>query len=182
MAYAAGGRPNPYAQNPQSEIGPFQIESVLGQGGMATVYRARGRDSREVALKVLSGQIANRPKMRELFQREFRTVIKLNHPSIVRVFDMGEANGQLYIAMQLIEGQLLKDFLQKQKKLSEVLAIELTRQLADILNYVHAQNIVHRDMKPGNVLLDQRRRAVLFDFGTALDQAHPMPEISIRWG
>lgn len=176
MAYAAGEYSNPHAQNPPQEIGQYKVESVLGRGGMATVYRARGRDSREVALKVLSGQIANRPKMREMFQREFRTVAKLNHPNIVSVFDMGETSGQLYIAMQLIDGQLLKDFLQKQKKLSEVLAIELARQLADILHYVHAQNIVHRDIKPENILLDQRRRAILFDFGTALDQAYPLPD------
>jgi len=176
MAFAASGYQDAYNQSSPQSLGAFQIDSVLGQGGMAIVYKARGRDGRDVALKVLSGAIANRPKMREMFQREFRTVYKLNHPNIVRVFDIGEANGQFYIAMQLAEGPTLGDFLQKQKKLSEVLAIEIARQLADILNYVHEQGIVHRDIKPSNVLLDQRRRPLLFDFGTALDVADPMPD------
>lgn len=176
MAHAVGGSANPYIQTPPKELGPFRIESVLGQGGMATVYRAFGRDGRAVALKVLSGQIANRPKIREMFQREFRTVLKLNHPNIVRVFDMGEASGQLYIAMQIVEGQTLQDFILKQKKLSEVLAIELARQLAETLDFVHARRIVHRDIKPSNVLLDVRRRPLLFDFGTALDLDDPLPD------
>lgn len=176
MAHAVGGSANPYVQTLPKELGPFSIESVLGQGGMATVYRARGRDGREVALKVLSGQIANRPKIRDMFQREFRTVLKLNHPNIVRVFDMGEASGQLYIAMQIVEGPTLQDFVLKQKKLSEVLAIELARQIAETLDFVHAHSIVHRDIKPSNILLDARRRPLLFDFGTALDLNNPLPD------
>lgn len=176
MAQAIGGRATPYTQTLPKELGPFRIESVLGQGSMATVYRARGRDGREVALKVLSGQTASRPKIREMFQREFRTVLKLNHPNIVRVFDMGEASGSLYIAMQLIEGQTLQDFLRKQKKLSEVLAIGLARQIADTLHLVHTHNIVHRDIKPSNILLDQRRRPLVFDFGTVLDLTDPLPD------
>jgi len=132
---------------------------------MGVVYRAEQlRLERTVALKLLVPELSNADGFRERFIREARTAAAIQHPNIVTVYDAGEADGLLYIAMQLIEGTDLATTLSRAGALEPPRALEILGQVADALDAAHALGIVHRDVKPGNVLLDSAR-AYLTDFG-----------------
>jgi serine/threonine-protein kinase len=148
-------------------LGQYEIITPLGQGGMASVYRAYQTNlDREVAIKVIAPQFANDPAFAERFRREARSIARLRHPNILTVYDAGEETGMLYLAMELVEGQTLKEELQG-KGLDAERAARLISQVASALDYAHSKGIIHRDVKPANVLLDQDGRAVLSDFGIA---------------
>lgn len=149
-------------------LGPYQIEAILGSGGMATVYRALAPQGETVALKTLFPPPGVGPDMLARFEREARTVAKLRHPAIVPVLDAGHAAGLSYIVMALIEGESLADRLQAERRLDEATAADIAWQMADALHYAHSQNIIHRDVKPANILLTADGRAMLTDFGVAL--------------
>jgi len=164
-------------------LGGYVIESMLGQGAVAIVYRARSPQSRVVALKVLNDVAAAQPKIRLMFQNEYRITSRLQYPGVVQVRDTGMIDGHLFIAMDLVEGKTLQDFQGKDKGLGETVAVNLARQLANTLHYVHQQQVVHRDLKPSNVFVTQDGRALLFDFGAALDlRAPPHAEASGIYG
>lgn len=153
-------------------LGNYRVIATLGQGGMARVYRAYQENlDREVAIKVLPPWYAADRNFVERFQLEARLVARLAHPNIVTVHDASEAEGHLYIVMQLVDGGTLKqrlDQLQTQgqpMQPSEVIAVFVP--LADALAYAHEQGIIHRDIKPVNVLMDRSRRPILSDFGIA---------------
>lgn len=150
-------------------LGGYMIDAVLGQGAVAVVYRARSPQGRMVALKVLTEMAAAQPKIRTMFQNEYRLTSRLKHPGVVQVRESGMIDGHFFIAMDLVEGKTLQDFQSKDKGLGEAPAINLTRQLASTLDYVHQQQVVHRDLKPSNIFVTQDGRALLFDFGAALD-------------
>lgn len=156
-------------------LGPYQIESVLGQGAAAVVYKATRQGGAPVALKVLTQAAAAAPKLRLAFQREARIMLRLNHPRIVRGIDAGQLDGRFYIAMTYLEGETLEALLTRASKLGETPAIDISRQIAEALDHIHTLNIVHRDVKPANIFLDRQGRAFLFDFGTALDLDHDQP-------
>ncbi len=141
----------------------------MGQGAAATVYRARRPDGSLVALKVLHRAAGNNVRVREAFQREAKIMLKLNHPGIVRAFDAGQIDGHFFVALALVSGETVEALLTRQKKLGEAPATDLCIQIANALDYLHRQRIVHRDVKPGNILLNERSRAILFDFGAAID-------------
>lgn len=173
--YSSYGGPNQMQQPPRllQRLGGYTIDTVLGQGAVAVVYRARSPQGRNVALKVLTDVAAGQPKIRTMFQNEYRITSRLQHPGVVQVRDAGTIEGHFFIAMDLVEGKTLQEFQGKDKGLGEALAINLTRQLAGTLDYVHQQQVVHRDLKPANIFVTQDGRALLFDFGAALDLRAP---------
>lgn len=146
--------------------GRYRLEHELGRGGMATVYQAEDlRHHRRVAIKVLHPE-QSAAVGKERFLREITTTANLQHPHIVPVFDSGEASGQLYFVMPLVEGESLRARLDREGRLPVEEAIRLTREVADALEYAHGAGILHRDLKPENIMLS-RGHALLADFGIA---------------
>jgi serine/threonine-protein kinase len=148
-------------------FGPYTLVSKLGEGGMAVVYKGYQESlNRYVAIKVLRGELARDQEFITRFRREALAVAKLSHPNILHVYDAGEAHGIYYIAMDYADGGSLKDRIQ-QGNLTMEQAIDITAQLADALDYAHRQGLVHRDVKPSNVLMSTDGRPLLTDFGIA---------------
>jgi eukaryotic-like serine/threonine-protein kinase len=147
----------------------YAIESLLGQGGMGSVFRATDRTlHRPVAIKVISGDVASNPELKERFLLEARTVAKLRHPNIVAVYSAGDADGLLYFVMELVPGESLRELLAREGKVEPHRAERILHELALALDYAHQNGIVHRDVKPENILLDgDTGRAMLMDFGVA---------------
>ena len=146
--------------------GRYAIERELGRGGMATVYLAQDvKHGRPVAIKVLAPELAAAVG-RERFLREIATAARLNHPHIMPLHDSGEANGLLYFVMPYVEGESLRDRLVREKQLPIDDAITIARQVASALSYAHSRDVVHRDVKPDNVLLSEGG-AIVADFGIA---------------
>ncbi|MCK6501280.1 MAG: serine/threonine protein kinase, partial [Nitrospira sp.] len=140
---------------------------MLGQGGMGMVYKARQRAlDRLVALKVLPQDAARDPAFAERFQREARALARLSHPNIVAVHEFGETAGYYYLVMEFVDGSDLRRVLQ-QRKLSAEEALRIVPAICDALQYAHASGVVHRDIKPGNILLDRDGRVKIADFGIA---------------
>ncbi len=153
-------------------LGNYRILAPLGQGGMARVYKARQENlDREVAVKVLPPWFAADQNFVRRFNQEAKLVARLSHPNIVTVHDASEYRGHLYIVMQLVDGGTLKqrlDQLHAQGRTMDFLeAAPLFIQLASALDYAHTQGVIHRDVKPVNVLLDSAGRPILSDFGIA---------------
>ena len=148
--------------------GRYRLESKLGSGGMSTVYLARDETlERWVAIKVMHREISDQPDQIERFRREARAVAQLSHPNVVAVIDAGEDGGHPYIVFEYIEGETLKDRIERLGRLpldeAAAYAIEVGRGLAA----AHARRLVHRDVKPQNVLIDAEGRAKVTDFGIA---------------
>ncbi len=147
--------------------GSYEILSVLGTGGMATVYRARQRSmDREVAIKVIAGQIAANPDFITRFKREASVISKLEHPHILPVYDFGDEDGIVYLVMRLVDGGALDTRL-RIGALPMAQASRMFTQIASALTYSHLRGIVHRDLKPNNILLDKTDNPYLMDFGIA---------------
>ncbi len=145
----------------------YTIESQLGQGGMATVYLAHDiKHDRKVAVKVLRPELAA-VLGAERFVQEIRTTANLQHPNILPLFDSGEADGFLYYVMPFIEGETLRDKLNRETQLGIEEAVKITTDVADALDYAHRHSVIHRDIKPENILLHEGRPMVA-DFGIAL--------------
>jgi serine/threonine protein kinase len=145
----------------------YAIERELGRGGMATVYLAQDRrHDRPVAIKVLRQELAAAIGA-ERFAREIRLLARLRHPFILPLHDSGEANGQLYYVMPYIDGESLGARLGRTGRLAVREAVEITREIADALSYAHGEGVVHRDVKPENILLTRQGHALLADFGIA---------------
>lgn len=147
----------------------YEIEGLLGQGGMGSVFRARDTTlDRAVAIKVISGDVASNPELKERFLLEARTVAKLRHPNIVAVYSAGEAEGLLYFVMELVPGESLRDLMAREGRVPPERVERILHELALALDYAHSNGIVHRDVKPENILLDgETGRAMLTDFGVA---------------
>ena len=144
----------------------YKVERELGRGGMATVFLATDvRHERRVAIKVLHPDLAATIGA-ERFEREIKLAAKLQHPHILGLIDSGEANGLFYYVMPFIEGESVRDKLDREKQLSVDEAIQITLEVADALGYAHAQNIIHRDIKPENVMMSNGH-ALVADFGIA---------------
>ena len=149
--------------------GRYEVERMLGQGGMGSVFL--GRDivlDRPVAIKVVAPELAGAETIRERFLQEARLVARLRHPSIVAVYAAGEAEGLLYFVMELVEGESLRDRLTRETRMDGEAGTIVLRDLARALAYAHDHGVVHRDVKPENILLDAATgRALLVDFGVA---------------
>ena len=149
-----------------TRLGPYEIQSPLGAGGMGEVYRALDtRLDRTVAIKVLASHLSSSPELRQRMEREARAISSLNHPHICHLYDIGSQDGTDYLVMEFLEGETLAERLRKgAMPLSEILKIGIA--VAGSLAVAHRQGIVHRDLKPGNIMLTQGG-AKLMDFGLA---------------
>jgi streptogramin lyase len=149
-----------------TNVGPYEIKALLGAGGMGQVYRAHDpRLEREVAIKVLSAGLAHEPGYLERFRREARAVARLNHPNVVQVYDFGEQGDLTYLVMPLLSGGTLRDYLNHRKILPLAEAVSIAEQVASALQYAHERGLIHRDVKPANILLNTGNQALLSDFG-----------------
>src|ERR1700730_749649 len=149
-----------------TKLGPYEIVSPLGAGGMGEVYRARDtRLERTVAIKVLPSHLSSDPDLKHRFEREARTISSLNHPHICHLYDVGSQDGTDYLVMEYLEGETLDHRLQK-GPLPLKQALECGLQIADALEKAHRTGILHRDLKPGNIMLTGSG-AKLLDFGLA---------------
>ncbi|WP_314241837.1 serine/threonine-protein kinase [Streptomyces kutzneri] len=154
------------------QIAGYLVESEIGRGGMAVVYEARDlRLDRRVALKLLAPELARNDTFRKRFAHESKVAATIEHPHIVPVFEAGEADGLLYIAMRLVEGPDLRVMLDRTGPLPVETAARIAGQVASALDAAHAHDLVHRDVKPGNILIapgtdrDHPEHAYLTDFG-----------------
>lgn len=150
-------------------VGGYVLEELVGEGGMGVVFRARDPElSRTVAVKLIAPQLANDPRFRELFVNEALAVAGLEHPHVLPVHRAGEDDGRLFIAMRLVEGESLQALVEREGGLALARAARVVAQVAEALDAAHARGIVHRDVKPGNVLIagePGREHVYLSDFG-----------------
>ena len=148
-------------------IGKYRIVGKIGKGAMGEVYKAQDPLlNRFVAIKTIAPAFAAEPDFRRRFQREAQSAAQLNHPNIVTVFDFGEEDGLIYMAMELLEGRDLRDLIRaRDAHLGDKLAI--MEQLCDGLGFAHAKGVVHRDLKPGNIHVQPNGQVKILDFGLA---------------
>ncbi len=174
-AAASASQPAPPSREQQAEgempqaFGRYRIRRELGRGGMGSVYLALDPQlDREVALKVLHRWGMDSPQQQERFVREARVLARLDHPNICPIYDVGQQEGVLYLVMRYIEGDSLMDRLRAGGPMDQVDATRLVERIARALQFAHEQGIVHRDVKPANILLDQRLgEPIILDFGLA---------------
>jgi len=164
-------------------LGRYQIRGELGRGGFATVYRALDTTlDRQVALKVLHPQLLTDRVFAERFRKEARALAGLRHPNIITVYEVGEAEGRLYIAMELAQGTSLAQAIAERGSIPWSETLSILKPVCDALDYAHAQGIVHRDLKPANILLDKDRGALLTDFGFARLMGESSVSMSLSGG
>ena len=156
------------------KLGKYEVIERLGRGGMAEVYRAyHGSLDRFVAIKVLHAFLADDPEFKNRFEKEARNIARLKHPNIVQVYDFEtDADSEtFYMVMELVEGPTLKELLFRLNEQSELMplpeVLRIIREAASALAYAHSQSMIHRDVKPANLMLDKDNRVVLADFGIA---------------
>ena len=170
----------------------YRLDSLLGDGGMGTVFRALDRNlERQVAIKLMHGHFARQPEFRLRLIQEAQTAAKLDHPSIVRIYDFGDSDQGLFIAMEYVDGGSLRDHLARLQSLDKFLpfsqSLQIGIQIAEALDYAHQRGVIHRDVKPGNIILkrlshpedsgEQPFRSLLTDFGLVkLQEGSPMTQ------
>ena len=166
----AGSSPS-RSLEPGVVLAGFEVEELVGRGGMGVVYRARQRSlDRMVALKVLTPALAEDETYRARFLREARLAAAIEHPNVLPVHEAGEAGGHLFLAVRFVEGEDLGSLLKRERRLEPARAVALVGQVAAALDAAHAKGLVHRDVKPSNVLVERRgeiEHASLTDFGVA---------------
>ncbi len=163
--------------HPGDVVAGHRIDAVAGRGGMGVVYRATALDlGRTVALKLIAPALASDPAFRERFIRETRVAASIDHPNVIPLFSAGEEHGRLYIAMRYVDGDDLRTLVRGEGRLAPARAAHVVAQVAAALDAAHARGIVHRDVKPANVLLAPGDHAYLTDFGLArrIDSASGM--------
>ena len=157
--------------------GRYQILRKLGAGGMANVYLAEDQElGRRVAIKILNDRHANDEQFVERFRREAKNAAALSHPNIVSIYDRGEAEGTYYIAMEYLDGRSLKELILSRGDAPIAVVVEYARQILSALRFAHRHGIVHRDIKPHNVLVDGEGRVKVTDFGIARAGTSQMTE------
>ncbi|WP_372370794.1 protein kinase [Candidatus Uabimicrobium sp. HlEnr_7] len=171
------GGGNPPAPNVQkvslppgipTQIGPFQVLDVLGEGGMGFVFKARHTYLENVvAIKVIKEEFTSEEKIVKRFLQEAKLGISLDHPNILRIHDAGEANGNFYISMECFDGEDVNKIIKKHGPLVPPILIKLAVQMASGLGHAHQKGIIHRDVKPSNILVDRKGVVKIADFGLA---------------
>ncbi|MGB6832269.1 MAG: protein kinase [Candidatus Acidiferrum sp.] len=155
--------------NPGTSIGSrYEIVRLLGQGGMGAVYQAHDRElERQVAVKVIRADMAANPEILRRFKQELILARQITHKNVIRIFDLGQADGIKFITMEYIEGENLQSVLRRKKKLDPAEAANIIAQVCRALEAAHAEGVIHRDLKPQNIMLDKSGRAYVMDFGIA---------------
>ncbi|HEX5690740.1 MAG TPA: protein kinase, partial [Roseiflexaceae bacterium] len=160
----------------ETSLGPYQLREAIGKGGMATVYRAyQPAIDRDVAVKIIHSAILHDSSAIERFRREARLIARLEHPHILPIYDFDGAHAPPYIVMRYLESGTLRDLLARER-LPLANVTELLAHIAGALDYAHAQGVVHRDVKPSNILLDRHGNALVSDFGIARIMAGQAPD------
>ncbi len=165
--------PDPHSSQPMLAPGRllgqrYEIVAMLGEGGMGAVYKAIDRElNRPVALKVIRPELARIKSIIERFKQELLLSRQVTHRNVIRIYDLGEAEGMKFITMEFIEGEHLRDLLLRKKKLTPEEAVEIIEQVCRALEAAHSTGIIHRDLKPQNVMRDQTGRILVMDFGLA---------------
>jgi serine/threonine-protein kinase len=150
-------------------VGPYRIEAIVGSGGMGRVYKATGPNGEVVALKVVKREIASDSVFRRRFDREARIAQQVSHPHVVEVLDSGEHDGVPYLAQRFIHGGTLAAKIEQEGQLEVEAAVRICLWVAAGLDAVHSAGLVHRDVKPANILLDEQGSAYITDFGLLKD-------------
>lgn len=166
---------NPAALNNQTSLRVgsllgrrYEILQLLGEGGMGSVYRARDREvNRVVALKVIRPELTGNPAILDRFKQELVLSHQVTHKNVIRIYDFGDADGVKFITMEFVEGQDLRTLIHEKKKFSPEEAIEISRQICCALEATHSVGVIHRDLKPQNIMRDKSGRILLMDFGLA---------------
>src|SRR6267378_993037 len=154
---------------PGSSLGTrYEILRLLGQGGMGAVYRAHDRElDREVALKVIRADMAANPEILKRFKQELILARQITHRNVIRIFDLAQAENIKFITMELVEGEDLQAVLRRKKKLDPAEAANIMAQVCRALEAAHGEGVIHRDLKPQNIMLDKMGRVYVMDFGIA---------------
>ena len=154
--------------------GRYEILELLGQGGMGAVYKARDREvDREVALKVIRPDLAGHPDIVRRFKQELILARQVTHKNVIRIFDLGEAEGAKFISMEYIDGRDLKSIRAERGKFQPEEAAEIIEQVCRALDAAHAEGVIHRDLKPQNIMVDKHGRVAVMDFGIARSRELP---------
>src|SRR5262245_50721349 len=164
----AGGGHVPWQQiTPGTPLGTrYLVESILGEGGMGMVYRARDLElDRTVALKVIRPELASHPEILDRFKREILLASRVTHKNVVRIHDLGETGDLRFISMSFIEGESLRSLLDREGPLTPERGLAIVRPMALALQAAHEAGVVHRDLKPHNVLIDREGQPYVGDFG-----------------
>jgi tetratricopeptide (TPR) repeat protein/predicted Ser/Thr protein kinase len=154
---------------PGTSIGSrYEIVRLLGQGGMGAVYQAHDKElERQVAIKVIRADMASNPEILRRFKQELILARQITHKNVIRIFDLGQADGIKFITMEYIEGENLQVVLRRKKKLDPAAAANILAQVCRALEAAHNEGVIHRDLKPQNIMLDKTGRAYVMDFGIA---------------
>src|SRR5437764_11940376 len=157
--------------------GRYRLQTRLGSGGMADVFLGEDEQlGRKVALKLLHRRFAEDPGFVERFRREAQAAAGLQHPNVVSVYDRGSFDGTYYIAMEYLHGRTLKQLVREEAPLDPVRAIDITIQILKAARFAHRRGVIHRDLKPQNVIIDESDHATVTDFGIARAGASDMTE------
>ena len=164
----------------------FELMEAIDEGGMSRVYTAWCRKTKKVvAIKVLRKELSDNPVYIKAFRKEAYTVMRLHHRNIVRILDIGNSQGYKYIAMEYIDGPTLKRKIEEEGSLPLELCVELAEKLCGALDYAHHRGIIHKDLKPANILLREDGEPILTDFGIAeeMDEEKKREEVfgSVRY-
>jgi len=180
---SGGPRPAPPEGVASDRIGKYVVTGTLGKGAMGEVVKAHDPAlNRDVAVKTISASLAASPEHRERFRREARSVAQLNHPNVVTVFDFGEDGDRIFMAMELLEGEDLRRLIGTPSLSDPDRVLQLAEQICDGLAYAHSKNVVHRDLKPGNVRVLPSGQVKILDFGLARLGASEMTQSGMVLG
>src|ERR1041385_4946153 len=155
------------------QVDEYRIDMPLGAGGMARVYRAMDiKLQRYVALKVIAPELRMDSDHRFRFEREAQSIARLEHPNIVHIYRFGEASGLYYIAMQYVQGEDVSRLIEDYRQIDALMPIDevvnVIDQICNALDYAHSKGVIHRDIKPNNIIVNEQGQAILTDFGLAL--------------
>ncbi|MDT5012021.1 MAG: serine/threonine protein kinase, bacterial [Mycobacterium sp.] len=172
---ATGGGDATHVPGPEEVLGRYRLLALIGEGGMGQVWRAHdSQTDRIVALKLLPQRLANDDGVKERFRRECRALAQLAEPHVIPIHDFGDVDGRLFLNMRLIDGIDLRWVISNHGPLPPERAVAIITQVADALAAVHDAGLVHRDVKPSNILLDDEDFVYLIDFGIAHDRDDPV--------